>query len=410
MKKYLLMYLSIFSVLFVSNQFVYAEDSEVSVFDVEQNMELEENIVEDVTLESSVFESSLPIEEYSSAWVEGNAVPEPYGIIGSDDRYRVDTTKYPNSAVVRLGFSNGIRDYAGTGFLVSPDTVVTAAHCVYSNGRWTINGLKIQPGYDSGYLPFGQTSDIRSVYILKSWKSGGGAYGSKYNTKDDIAVIKLKKKIGDRTGYFGMRQAVSGNVNVTGYPGSNNATDKNKYGKMYSSFGPIVSSTSYELSYRIDTTSGHSGSPIHTPDHYTVGVHVGGGSVMNDGVRFNDEYYNFVKGIKDQYVAKQFNKNVTVTKEGTTIWGNFDWNNKKGNTTGKLGKVYKAKYVYKLDNNNSYYSLYNVDGSWAGYINSGACTEVKSQSLNKNVTITKEGLTLWENFFFSGKKEIQLES
>lgn len=405
MKKVLWVLFGVVALFCMTNNSVYGEDLEISGFDIDNNIELNENVVEDVDWEINNMPYSEPSESYDQNWVEGTLPVEPYTVFGDDNRYRVNTTKFPYSAVVRLGYSNHSRDYGGTGFLVSPDTVVTAAHCVYFNGQWTTGNLKIQPGYDDGYLPFGQTSNIRAVYVLKSWQTGGGSYGkNKYNTKDDIAVIKLKTKIGDRTGYFGMQQSIPSSAQVTGYPGSNLSVDSNKYGKLYSSSGPITNYSDYELLYKIDITAGHSGGPIHTNSNYAIGLNVAESSNTNIGVKFNNAYYNFVKNIKDQYVAKTFNKNITIKKEGSTIWGNFDWSSKKGNTTGKLGKVYKAKYIYRLDNNDSYYSLYNSDGSWAGYVNSGACTEVKSQTLNKSVTITKEGLTLWENFFFSGKK------
>lgn len=58
------------------------------------------------------------------------------GIVGRDDRVPLDSTAWPWQALGRI---NQVGGYAHcTGTLVAPDTVLTAAHCVYSAqaGRW----------------------------------------------------------------------------------------------------------------------------------------------------------------------------------------------------------------------------------------------------------------------------------
>jgi len=58
------------------------------------------------------------------------------GIVGHDDRVPLDSTAWPWQAVGRVNQAGGRSHCTGT--LVAPDTVLTAAHCVYSRlaSRW----------------------------------------------------------------------------------------------------------------------------------------------------------------------------------------------------------------------------------------------------------------------------------
>ncbi len=60
---------------------------------------------------------------------------QPSSIIGTDERVRISsTTSFPYRATVQLSikYPNTSSTYGCTGFLVNPNTVVTAGHCVYS--------------------------------------------------------------------------------------------------------------------------------------------------------------------------------------------------------------------------------------------------------------------------------------
>jgi protease YdgD len=89
------------------------------------------------------------------------AIPAPStralpGIVGQDDRVPLDSTAWPWQAIGRLNQA-GARAHC-TGTLVAPDTVLTAAHCVYSQAasRWLAPGdLVFVAGFrrdtDAGY-------------------------------------------------------------------------------------------------------------------------------------------------------------------------------------------------------------------------------------------------------------------
>lgn len=68
------------------------------------------------------------------------------------------------------------------------------------------------------------------------------------------------------------------------------------------------------------------------------------------------------------------NKSVLVVKSGYSIWNNFSWKEKL-RTNSLINKTYQIKWYYKHMNGSTYYSLYESNGKWLGYVNSGAVRE-----------------------------------
>lgn len=68
------------------------------------------------------------------------------------------------------------------------------------------------------------------------------------------------------------------------------------------------------------------------------------------------------------------NKSVLVIKSGYSIWNNFNWK-EKTRTNSVINKTYQVKWYYKHMNGSTYYSLYDSNGKWFGYVNSGAVRE-----------------------------------
>ncbi|EOL46017.1 hypothetical protein UC3_00822 [Enterococcus phoeniculicola ATCC BAA-412] len=68
---------------------------------------------------------------------------------------------------------------------------------------------------------------------------------------------------------------------------------------------------------------------------------------------------------------------VTVTKGNYSVWKDFKWN-KKQSTKSMVNKNYQAKRFYNHFNGSKYYSLYDTNGKWIGYINASATKEKKT--------------------------------
>ncbi|WP_242590047.1 peptidoglycan DL-endopeptidase CwlO [Enterococcus sp. DIV0840] len=100
---------------------------------------------------------------------------------------------------------------------------------------------------------------------------------------------------------------------------------------------------------------------------------------------------------------------VTITQKGYSIFSSFDWSQK--NTSDKLlNNTYQAKLRYNHSNGATYYSLYDSNGNWQGYINSKAVKKGNGKQgvWLKNddfVTVTSKDAIIWEDINdFSSKK------
>ena len=204
----------------------------------------------------------------------------PFIIFGEDGRKIVsNTAQKPYSYIgnVCIYSQKAICGY-GTGFLVAPSLVLTAAHNVYSQ-YLDIDAIKFIPGHTEDSYPYGK-HDATKFYIPSQYKENPN------NPKYDFALIQLKTNVGDTAGYFSLdpnmkivndpdKHDINENkiaVSLTGYP-------QNDKKHMYKSTGNVYfDGGDYLGYYRMDTDKGQSGSPIYYKKdgkYYVVGIHIG---------------------------------------------------------------------------------------------------------------------------------------
>ncbi|MFZ8763821.1 GH25 family lysozyme [Enterococcus diestrammenae] len=99
-----------------------------------------------------------------------------------------------------------------------------------------------------------------------------------------------------------------------------------------------------------------------------------------------------VKLVGDQGPYRKYGHYVTITGKNNTIWSSFSWK-KKIATSSVLGKTYKAKGLYRHLNGSTYYSLYDHNGTWIGYINANGGYQTTSpggkwSSFKQNIKVT----------------------
>ncbi len=211
-------------------------------------------------------------------------IEQPSTVIGADGRRRVDPRAYPTRAVVEITFSGPDGTYGCTGWLIGPDTVVTAGHCVHEGpgGDWfPTSSYEIVAGRSLQKAPFG-VCRARQLYSVTGWvKHGQDDY--------DYGAIKLDCRVGKRTGWFGYGPVpdVKGRtVRITGYP-----CDKPR-GTAWSMPGEVSRTDRRRIGYRIDTFGCQSGAPVfemRSKLAWGVGVHAYGSAAMNSATRINKE-------------------------------------------------------------------------------------------------------------------------
>lgn len=218
----------------------------------------------------------------------------PEAIYGDDGRIRVsDTNIAPNSAIVYIHDAAGA--HKCTGFLVSPDTVVTAGHCVfdrYGDQTWNWD-LQYSPGANGAQRPFG------TAKATQIWSDT--AFVNHADVRLDWGVVKLDRAF-PSNGYFGMRwQSTSldgTKTSLRGYP-----SDKG-VGELWGMGGSIVGSLPNNLCYDEDTFFGQSGSPVYSNSYQVLAIHAYGipsdgcPSQANMGTRVTKGLFNLILSLR----------------------------------------------------------------------------------------------------------------
>ena len=103
------------------------------------------------------------------------------------------------------------------------------------------------------------------------------------------------------------------------------------------------------------------------------------------------------------------NNTYGVSTRSSDKWSNFDFTANKGKTT--IDDQYRVKGQYFHFNGNKYYSIYNKDDQWCGYVNANGMTLANNDfgayhSYGKYVTVLKDGYGIYQDKNF--KKKVKM--
>jgi glutamyl endopeptidase len=263
--------------------------------------ESEADVLEETGFESPAMDT-IPQEAFFASYPELRAKAREMRemqevIIGVDNRVRINnTTVYPWRAICALKITaqNGSK-WIGTGWLVSPRTVITAGHCVFmhNQGGWA-SRIEVIPGMNDASRPYGSFTGtaLRSVQGWTNSKNRDYDYGA--------IILPSNARPGDTTGYFGYavrddNYLMSSVLNLSGYPG-----DKGGNQQWFMALKP-KSLSSRVITYDIDTMGGQSGAPVWIKvgdQRYCVGIHTNGHLSGNSATRIVKPVFDNIKAWK----------------------------------------------------------------------------------------------------------------
>lgn len=108
---------------------------------------------------------------------------------------------------------------------------------------------------------------------------------------------------------------------------------------------------------------------------------------------------------KPQGTQQTLKRYVKLTRANYTLWQDLLFKGTKGNSSTLLNRTVYAKYAYHHVNGSTYYSLYDFNDNWLGYVNQAAASLVAKPGGNAQrntgyFRITKAGWTLWRDLNF----------
>lgn len=212
-----------------------------------------------------------------------------YEVLGRDTRVLVSDTRQPPFRYI-CHLHNRPRaggGWTGTGTLIAPRTVLTAAHNLFGAN---VADIVVAPALSGGSAPFGRTRGRSAHY----WDTG-------YSSADeggprDVALLHLAAPIGTRGGFWSIRHSAGRAdpvgrsldsrlpqsvgvlaVNVSGYPGDKCGTAARPQPcgtTQWRTYNATVTAKDQLLHYLNDTKPGHSGSPVWVRRHPSMGGRV----------------------------------------------------------------------------------------------------------------------------------------
>lgn len=226
-------------------------------------------------------------------------------VTGRDGRERVyQTTRWPHCVQGRLitVIGNG-ENLLGSGTVIGPNLVLTSANNVYSKYRgieYNKNSMTFYTSMNGFDTPYGGL-DVIEIYYPDEYKD---------NEKEDYALLVLDGRIGDCTGYFGIKQfnreSLEGKpAYLYGYQ-----ADQSQYENyLWGMEGPFrIDLYNDRIDHIIDTSDEQAGSALYIEQnskYYVIGVNIkvtDTSRLTNQAVYLNEARISRIKGwVKDYY-------------------------------------------------------------------------------------------------------------
>lgn len=200
---------------------------------------------------------------------------------------------FPYRVTCRLIYDVYGRTGISTGFLVGPNLLLTAAHCVMNmdDNDATFADWTAYPGYNNGSSYGGYKCGWSEIIFPSAWKGN-------HNVADDWCLVVLNEPLGSYCGYLGCKSYGNGNqmlnlmVRTVGY-----AYSEGKGMKQYYTNGMIMEVYDGYILSGAMSTGGMSGGPTYGwGTEEVVAINRGHTDDYGVGVRINKTIVDLING------------------------------------------------------------------------------------------------------------------
>lgn len=247
-------------------------------------------------------------------------------VIGNTDERVIDFTK---SGVVKIVASNDDGMHYGTGFIVGPHAIATAAHVIDDNRYRRAASIEYIYSFTSTSSGALQTNTITPLEIHKPFLFSSTNPVQEYY---DYALITVQEDLSSypifELGVYDSMLDKDVTATITGFPGKiidnstgeeirvNNGEDLHT---MYSGSGVVMSSNGFKITHNIDTSGGNSGGPLYITEHYKDTVKYVAFGIHNLGVEYGGTYNHAVQINSDIIKFYKNNSHIPQSSGGNDI-------------------------------------------------------------------------------------------
>lgn len=265
--------------------------------------ELKEKINLLNAISNEEFNGTKGYDPYSKLYLENNDQINPHVMVDSFFTRVDNISKFPHRVTCRLIIDGGMS--YGSGFLVGPNVMLTAAHCVYNKEKDNEpRQFRVYPGYDDGAYN-GYSCEWQAIYRSNIWLET-------HDREYDWALVELKEDLGNKIGWDGTISFSSNSslenlsVKMIGYP-----KDFDLGKRQYYSEGKINDVFSKHFITSTGNKGGMSGGPITVSDsnnqHDNKAVGIISANITHFpfdqtyGVRLNDYLIDLIRDYINKY-------------------------------------------------------------------------------------------------------------
>jgi V8-like Glu-specific endopeptidase len=174
-------------------------------------------------------------------------------LVASDFKLTAPTLPYPYDAVCLITDTIGSEQLQGSGVIIGPHTILTAAHVVWNGGTdQAATNINIEPGYNGGTTSIlGAATHFNSIVDPNDLITPA-------QSQNDFAIIDVTQDLSKYDYFQVLPNYAGGTANISGYPATND-------GGQLDTTGTVTQDSIYSLldySSALGVSPGSSGGPI----------------------------------------------------------------------------------------------------------------------------------------------------